>query len=80
MRKINRIENINYVLKQPSFKKRVQTNYGLNRPKQEKPAEDNLLTVFTSTVKDIFDPQVKERAIRIQEGLCADGTHLHTIV
>ena len=76
MIRVDQIKNANCILKQPSFKRGVQTNYGI-KPPQKDFFENGLFAAFTSKIKDLFSgSQVKERAKSIEERLYADGRYL----
>ena len=80
MIKVNPIENAGGILKYPSFKQGVQTNYGVIPPKKNF-VESRLFTTFTSGIKDFFfGPQIKERAGNIEKNLLTNGKHFDKTV
>lgn len=70
MLKVNSIKNVNYTLKNISFKGGLQTNYGIEAPAPEKNmVEGGLLTGFFGTIAPLFSKNVNSRAESIQDGL-----------
>ena len=81
MARVNRIQNAFFIPPEPiSFKQRIQTNYGVKPPKGKNIVEDNLFTVFTSKIRDVFGPEARERAQKIEDALREEGLSFYTIV